>query len=175
MVKDTDYWATPDEVVTGIVRYCYNNKLVSLDEFTIDVCASETNTKVKDNFITEEMDAFKTDWGKGGLAWCNPPYSRGNVGYFLERSLRQLVKFGTETIMLVNGDNSTAWFDYAVREAKAIIYVTRGRINFKDYRDNRIVKGAVKPNIFIVIGKKTRNEKLKSFYLSKNELYELGA
>ena len=122
------------------------------------------------------MDAFKTDWGKGGLAWCNPPYSRGNVGDFLERSLRQLVKFGTETIMLVNGDNSTAWFDYAVREAKAIIYVTRGRINFKDYRDNRIVKGAVKPNIFIVIGKRSTNdEKVKSFYLSKNELYELGA
>lgn len=175
MLKETDYWATPDEAVNGIVRYCYNQKLVKRDAFTIDVCANEINTKVKDNFITEEMDAFKTQWGDAGLAWCNPPYSRGNVGRFLDCALKEYRMFGTETIMLVNGDNSTAWFNYAVKKAKAIIYVTNGRINFKDYITNRTVSGAPKPNIFIVIGERAFNEKLISLYLTKDELYKLGA
>lgn len=40
--------------------------------FTLDVCATAQNAKVKDNFFTKEIDALKQVWR--GSCWMNPVY-----------------------------------------------------------------------------------------------------
>ena len=174
MILDKDYWATPESIVRGISSYCYAKGLVSLPKPTIDVCATDYNTKVKDNYITEEQNALVTDWGKFGLAWCNPPYSRGNVKLFLHRAVEQYKRNQTETIMLLNCDNGTEWFSYIVENASAIIFVTNGRIKFINPADGKKGVNPPKANIFAVIGARNLDH-IQTHYLDLDELFKLGA
>lgn len=174
MILDKDYWATPQDVVKGISSYCYAKGLVSLPKPTIDVCATPFNTKVQDNYITEEENALVADWGKFGLAWCNPPYSRGNVGLFFNRALEQYRKNQTETIMLLNCDNGTAWFADIIANAKAVIYVMNGRIKFLDPETGAESKNPPKPNMVVVVGERS-NDHIETHYLSLDEIFKLGA
>jgi len=61
----TDEWSTPQDLF---------DRLNDEFHFTIDVCASEENTKVS-RYYTKEQDGLKQDW-TGETVWCNPPYGR---------------------------------------------------------------------------------------------------
>lgn len=61
----TDDWETPQHLFDEL-----NNEF----HFTLDVCASEENAKVK-HFFTKEQDGLLQDW-TGETVWCNPPYGR---------------------------------------------------------------------------------------------------
>lgn len=173
MIYNSDFWGTPDEVVRGIAKYCYDMNLTTKPFVSIDVCASDHNTKVKGNYITQEMNALESYWGFDDLAWCNPPYSRGNVDRFVLEAVKQYQMVGTETIMLLNVDVSTEWFTNVVKYAKAIIYVTHGRIKFLDPETGIESKRPSKANMFVVFGNRI-DDKLISLYLPKHELYQLG-
>ena len=41
----------------------------------IDVCATEENTKVLDNYFSPEDDGLSKDW-QGNVCFMNPPYGR---------------------------------------------------------------------------------------------------
>lgn len=113
-VRDT--WCTPDEV------YSYYRRLYP---YTLDVCASDSNTKLPDYF-TEQNSALLGDWSTHQHAWCNPPYS--NILPFVERAV--YFKDTTETSFLVPLDSSTKWFKLALANAKDVRLIVGGRIQF---------------------------------------------
>jgi len=113
-VRDT--WCTPDEVFNYYRR---------LYQYTLDVCASASNTKLSDYF-TEENSALEGDWSQHSRAWCNPPYS--NILPFVERAVH--FKDTTETSFLVPLDSSTKWFKLALAHAKDVRLIVGGRIQF---------------------------------------------
>lgn len=171
-ILETDYWTTPTEVVRGIERYAYKNGLTSTPECDIDVCANEYNTKVADCYITEAENALVTDWG-GALAWCNPPYSTGNVNKFIDRAVEMQTKYGVETIMLLNVDPSTKYFKTIVDHAKAVVYVVGKRIRFIDVWTNCVGDNPSKPNMFVIFGKREKPT-LDTHYLLYSDLINEG-
>lgn len=173
MILETDYWTTPNEVVGGIKNFLLMAGEILHDHYAVDVCANEFNTKVPYNFITEEMNAFKTEWGYDCLAWCNPPYSRGNVDLFINRALNQWCYNGVQTIMLLNCDNSTQWFSQVVKRAKAVVFITEGRIRFIDTNTGKEGANPSKPNMFVLFGDRAETG-LNTYYLTKEELYAWG-
>jgi len=70
-------WETPPEIF-NIVNQIF--------DFDLDVCATQANSKVPDNFISPEQDAFKVSWtlktrgrlstNKPATCWMNPPYGK---------------------------------------------------------------------------------------------------
>lgn len=75
-----DLWATPQEIVDGLLSYVESKGLVPSGLSKLDVCANKHNKKCE-RFITEQQDTLVTPWGEGNLCWLNPPYS--NVQPFL--------------------------------------------------------------------------------------------
>lgn len=71
----TDEWATPQDFFDEL------NKEFS---FTLDVCATDENTKVKGRYFTKEHDGLSQSWN-GELVWCNPPYGR-QIGKWVEKA-----------------------------------------------------------------------------------------
>ena len=47
----------------------------SLYHFTLDVCATDMNTKVPGNYFTKEQNCLIQDWGQN-VCWMNPPYNK---------------------------------------------------------------------------------------------------
>jgi phage N-6-adenine-methyltransferase len=60
----TDMWETPKDLF---------EKLNSVHNFTLDVCAIKENAKCK-KYFTPEIDGLKQEWK--GTCWMNPPYGR---------------------------------------------------------------------------------------------------
>ena len=63
----TDDWETPQD----IFDYCDKHE----GPFTLDVCATDENTKVKEKYFTKKEDGLLQNWG-GNICWMNPPYGR---------------------------------------------------------------------------------------------------
>lgn len=97
-----DYWATPQEIVDGLLRYAVVKEIVPEGLPLLDVCASEQNKKCE-RFITEQQDTLVTPWGEGNLCWLNPPYS--NVHPFLNKAFA-----GEGSWIIQYEDNSQAPF-----------------------------------------------------------------
>lgn len=121
MVKSTDYWETPVELVRGIERH-FGIK------FTLDVCATPENAKCED-FITEEQDAFSMDWATSGICWLNPPYSRGQARKWLTKAHKENKERGVLTVALVKADTSTKWWYELVAHSPNTIFIS-GRVKF---------------------------------------------
>ena len=58
-------WSTPQELFDALDKRF---------QFTLDVCASDKNAKVK-RYFTRELDGLGQSWG-GERCWMNPPYGR---------------------------------------------------------------------------------------------------
>jgi len=109
-----------------------------LDErfnFGLDVAASDTN-HLCEIYFTKKMNALECPWGcvstilKDILpAWCNPPYSRGLIGPFVEKAYLESIK-GAIVVMLLPADISTGWFDYCMFAAEWIRITSR--VHFLD-------------------------------------------
>lgn len=169
--KHKDYWATPQYVVDGLMSFCEREDLIPDDIPRIDVCATELNTKC-DYYIDEEMDTLITDWGKDLLCWLNPPYSK--VQPFLEKAVEE-IKNGHYTIALLKNDCSTKWFNYAINNASAVIFITLGRIGFVSAMDGKPVSGNNFSSVAFVFGPKEDDHTLATRYVSLAEIKELGS
>lgn len=76
-------------------------------EFHLDVCASEWNHKCPE-YITEDEDAFLTDW-RAETCWCNPPYS--SIHPWLLRGIDQVSRGQTkQVVFLLPNRSSTKWW-----------------------------------------------------------------
>lgn len=116
-------WRTPPEVF---------DPLNAEFGFTIDLAATRENHLLpryctKDGFYTPHSSTGfqpgfdglrRAGWGSGEALWCNPPYSDGLVGQFVERCA-QHGKAGGLAVMLLNATTTdTRWFHRFIYDPK---------------------------------------------------------
>lgn len=175
-VLETDYWTTPTPLTKGIVKFLEYYKEIDwgCQYYDLDACANLHNTKVPTNYITEQENALFVDWN-GQRVWCNPPYSRGNVDSFVAKAVEQCQKSQKDVIMLLNVDHSTKYFKRILETAKAIVYVTSGRIKFVKTSDNELKSSPLKPSMFVLFSSsKEPDEFVRTYYCDLNLLETAG-
>ena len=129
----SDEWATPQDTFDAVAR-----------EFpmTVDLAASEENAKCR-QFITAHQNALNRDWWEyGDCGWCNPPYSRGLQGKFIEKAAQERLK-GFTTVMLLPARTDTKAFHAHIYDARTWqaregveIRFLRGRLKFGGGKDS---------------------------------------
>lgn len=122
MANDT--WRTPPEIFNH-----YNNQY----NFVCDVCASEENA-LHESFLTEAHDflTFNTALyaNAGEYVWCNPPYSKPLP--FVKRCIEISKDHGVGSVLLLNFDASTKWFDQLIQYNVRNEIFIGGRVAFLD-------------------------------------------
>ena len=155
--KITDTWATPPALLAFVRDY------FRIERFDFDACASVANAVAPQWLGTQAdgtfLDALAHPWNPkmpGGTAWCNPPYSRGNVQAFADRAILQ---FGQRidasgilaedraphldrVIFLAKLDPSTRWFQTLARTPRCheVVLLTP-RVHFLHPETGKPVRG----------------------------------
>jgi site-specific DNA-methyltransferase (adenine-specific) len=105
-------WETPQD---------FFDKINDEFHFTLDVCATEQNTKCT-NYYTVEQDGLAQPWT--GVVWCNPPYGKA-----VKRWCKKAAEANCTVVMLLPARTDTAWFhDYIY--GKAELRFIRSRLKF---------------------------------------------
>jgi phage N-6-adenine-methyltransferase len=111
----TDLWATPPDLF---------NRLDTIFNFDVDVCALPENAKCK-NYYTPEQDGLKQEWR--GICWMNPPYGR-KISDWVEKAYTSAKEnLATVVCLLPARTDTRYWHDYCT---KGEIYFIKGRIKF---------------------------------------------
>lgn len=77
--------------------------------------------------------------------------------------------------MLLNVDPSTKYFKRILETAKAIVYVTNGRIKFVKTSDNEVKSAPTKPSMFVLFSSsKKPDEFVRTYYCDLNLLENAG-
>jgi len=135
--SDNNEWGTPPELFKFLDDEFH---------FNLDVCASEENTKVPDNYITEEIDALQIPWfnwfdGEPVVAFMNPPFSVEYIGeddkphrrrvlpVWVENALFESTNPHCIVVALIPARTGTRWWYKYVTMASEIRFIT-GRIKF---------------------------------------------
>ena len=115
----TDNWATPK---------AFFDKLDTKYHFTLDPCASDTNTKCQ-KYYTKADDGRTKHW-TGEVCWVNPPYGKELKSWVLKCFLESLK--GTKIALLLPATCiSTSYFhDFVLGTAR--LEFVRGRLHFND-------------------------------------------
>lgn len=112
----TDDWATPQE---------FFDELDAEFDFTLDVCASDSNAKCG-LYFTRDDDGLSQTWD-AERCWMNPPYGREIKGWMRKAYGSSLE--GALVVCLVPARTDTAWWhDYAAKATE--IRFVRGRLRF---------------------------------------------
>lgn len=108
----SDEWETPQD---------FYDELNKEFHFTLDVCATEKNSKCA-QYFTKEQNGLLQEWS--GVVWCNPPYGR-EIGKWVEKA----AKSTCPVVMLLPARTDTKWFHdwiYGIAEIRFI----KGRLKF---------------------------------------------
>jgi phage N-6-adenine-methyltransferase len=117
-------WFTPSEHVEAAREVLGE---IDLDPATHPVAQRQVQAA---DYFTVEDDALSREWS--GKVWLNPPYSRTDIGLFIEKLLGEIASGRvTEAILLTHHYTDTAWFQAAAAQA-AMICFPKGRIKFTD-------------------------------------------
>jgi phage N-6-adenine-methyltransferase len=162
---DSNSWYTPKEYVEASRRVLRG---IGMDPFGSEL---SNKTVIADNYITEEMDAFKTDWAsRRGTVFMNPPYSRGLCGLAANRFLEQFAgKRFARGIILVNNATDTKWFQPLLKSAAAVCF-TDHRISFIS-PDGKKVSGNTRGQAFFLFESNARSKSVERF---KEEFGKFG-
>ena len=97
-------------------------------QFTVDVCASQGNTKVPTKFYTKEQDGLLQSWLLDRV-WCNPPFCE------IRKWLEKIVASDAELVMalLPASMNAKWWLELVQPHATLILIPQGGRLVFGDY------------------------------------------
>lgn len=172
-----DWWATPDELVRGLLVFLKETSLVPMSSrFVLDACAATYNTKAPKWFTTQDS-AFNHDWsetatGVKDLVWCNPPYSRGLKQQFVEKIINEAEK-GVCTVVLLPNDTSSKWFAQLLKVSRAVIFITEGRISFINPTTRTPIGGNTTGSTVFVVGPH-KKPFAQTFYAERDLLYSLG-
>jgi site-specific DNA-methyltransferase (adenine-specific) len=106
--------------------------------FKIDIACTRINCLCESGiFVNEGHDALKEPWSSygeqyGDSAYCNPPYSPGNLEPFCKKAYEESLR-GAVVVMLLPMDSSTQWFHkYCSKAYKWIIFAPRVTFNHPD-------------------------------------------
>lgn len=117
-------WATPQWLF---------NELNKEFNFTLDVCADDTNYKCK-QYFTEKSDGLRQSW-QGNTFWCNPPYGRDVTGKWVAKAYQEWQLGQALGAMLLPGRIDTAWFhEYCLKATE--IRAIKGRLKFGNSMDS---------------------------------------
>lgn len=166
-----DLWATDREVISWMEsRY---------GKYDIDAAASANNA-VCEKFYSEQVNCLKIWWGSNKHIWLNPPYSHPDP--FVKKAIEQMER-NNQIDMLLPGDNSTAWFSEARRNASEIIwieaeiteidqkeYCRTGRLAFISGLTGKPVDGNNKGSVIFIMRKLKEGEEQKATYISVSEI-----
>ena len=120
-------WETPQDLF---------DELNQEFRFTLDVCASRGNAKVK-KYYDRQVDGLKQVWS--GVCWMNPPYGR-EIGKWVCKAHEESLR-GVTVVCLVPARTDTAWWhDYCM---KGEVRFIRGRLRFSGHRVNAPFPSAV--------------------------------
>lgn len=128
-------WSTPQELFDALDKRF---------QFTLDVCASDKNAKVK-RYFTRELDGLGQSWG-GERCWMNPPYGR-EIGPWVKKARREGER-GALVVGLLPARTDTAWFHEHVYRAATEIRFLKGRLKFEG-----AAASAPFPSMIVVWGK----------------------
>ena len=134
----TDLWSTPQD---------FFDQLNEKYNFTLDVCATDENTKCP-LWITKEQDGLDIDWHTyltcqeqeyPLTCWMNPPYGR-EIGAWMEKALAQSKKGCTVVCLVPSRTDTRWWHNYAM---KGDITFIKGRLKFGGHKTNAPFPSAV--------------------------------
>ena len=132
-------WETPDDLY---------EKINSLFNFTMDVCASKENTKCE-SFYSEENSCLTKKWS--GVCWMNPPYR--NMKNFIKKAYDE--RFNAVTVCLIPARTNTRWWHEWCMKGEVLFIC--GRPKFKG-----CVHGLPQPLALVVFGRDSGS--INSFY-----------
>lgn len=166
-----DLWATDRDVIA----YMENR----YGKYDLDAAASANNA-VCDKFYDEKTDCLKRWWGSNKHVWLNPPYSHPDV--FVKKAIEQM-EHNNQIDMLLPGDNSTAWFAEARKNAAEIIWIEgditevegveysrTGRLSFISALTGKPVDGNNKGSVIFVMRQLKEGETQQTHYVSITEV-----
>lgn len=146
-----DDWGTPQGFFDNLYKE-FN--------FTLDVCADESNYKLQ-RYFTQEEDGLSKEW-EGETVFCNPPYSKktkskpGQVDW-IKKCYEQHIKYGITVVMLIAARTDTiAFHDYIL--GKAEVRFLKGRLKFEI--DRKANKEAAPFPSMVVVYEKGREAKV---------------
>lgn len=114
--SDSAEWETP-----GDLFHQYDVE----HHFTLDVCATKKNAKVK-NFFSKKDNGLEKDWGTN-VCWMNPPYGRGITGLWVKKAFEASLD-GATVVCLLPARTDTAFFHTYCKRGQ--IRFLRGRLKF---------------------------------------------
>jgi phage N-6-adenine-methyltransferase len=116
--SETDLWSTPQAF--------YDKWNHCIGGFTLDVCATDDNTKCS-KYFTEAEDGLSQDWS-GDVCWMNPPYGR-EIKKWMKKAYEESLKGATVVCLVPSRTDTTWWHEYSM---KGQIEFIRGRLKFGD-------------------------------------------
>jgi len=115
-------WSTPQGFFDRLNREFH---------FTLDPCASDTDTKCA-KYYTEEDNGLVQDWG-GETVFMNPPYGR-DIKKWIRKAHEESKKPNTTVVCLIPARTDTKYWHDHVMSAKEIRFV-KGRLKFGDAKN----------------------------------------
>ena len=115
-------------IVAETPKYLFD-KISSIFNFSLDVCALPENTKCE-NYYTPKDDGLPKPW-RGGV-WCNPPYGR-EISSWVKKAYEESQKeYNSFVLMLLPARTDTKWWwDWV--QGKATLFFIKGRVKFGDH------------------------------------------
>ena len=116
----SEEYETPKEIFEPLKR-----------EFNLvlDVCASESNTKMP-LYFSKEQDALTKDWDNN--FWMNPPFSR-NLKKWVQKAYEESQK-GVIGVSILPVRSNTNWWHKYIIEVKAEVRFLKGEIKFSNQK-----------------------------------------
>lgn len=139
MTSNRQDWETPQK---------FFDELDKEFNFTLDPCASDSNTKCE-YYYTIEEDGLKQNWSNETV-FCNPPYGK-EIAKWVKKCYEEWKNHNVTVVMLIPARTDTSYFhDYIYGNAE--LRFVRGRIKF-EIDGNNFGGGATFPSMVVIFRK----------------------
>ena len=127
-MKITKGLTSTANIVAETPKYLFD-KISSIFNFSLDVCALPENAKCE-SYYTPEDDGLSKPW-RGGV-WCNPPYGR-EISSWVRKAYEESQKeYNSFVLMLLPARTDTKWW-WEYVQGKATLFFIKGRVKFGDH------------------------------------------
>ncbi len=110
----------------------FYKRLHSRYDFSLDVCANQTNAKCS-QYLSKEQDGLAQPWHQyKGNIWMNPPYGKLIILWMRKMVLEhELAPYKTFAALVPARTDTKWWHEYEMPFAGEIVFV-KGRLKFGD-------------------------------------------
>ena len=116
-------WETPQDLF---------DKLNSVFNFNLDVCAIDETAKCKEYF-TPKINGLTKDWK--GICWMNPPYGREQIKWII-KAYEESKKHSSTVVCLIPARPDTrVWHNIIFKNASSICFI-KGRLKFSNSKQS---------------------------------------